>query len=54
MEAIEQAYQSWLPNRSEKTVIVDKLEIDFARMKMKKRKGEVIRCFLVDLFQYFP
>ncbi|VDN44611.1 unnamed protein product [Gongylonema pulchrum] len=55
MEAIEQAYQAWLANQSEKTVMVDKLEIDFTNMKLKKKKGEVDirRQFQVGLWTQF-
>uniref|UniRef100_A0A158Q918 VP13A protein n=1 Tax=Elaeophora elaphi TaxID=1147741 RepID=A0A158Q918_9BILA len=41
METIEHAYQTWLPDRSEETVIVDKLEFDFINMKLKKQKDWV-------------
>ncbi|MCP9261143.1 Vacuolar protein sorting-associated protein 13A [Dirofilaria immitis] len=39
MEIIEHAYQSWLPDPSEETVIVDKLEFDFTHMKLRKYKN---------------
>lgn len=41
METIEHAYQTWLQDRSEETVILDKLEFDFIHMKLKKQKDWV-------------
>lgn len=41
MEAIEHAYQTWLSDRSEEIVVVDKLEFDFIHMKLKKQKDWV-------------
>lgn len=47
MEAIEHAYQAWLPDRSEQTVLVDKLEFDFRRMELTKQKDRVLFCTFV-------
>lgn len=41
METIEAAYQSHLVKPTDNFVTVEKMEVDFTRMKMKKKKGEV-------------
>lgn len=40
MESIEAAYQKYLTSPTDRFITVEKLEIDFSRMKLKKRKGE--------------
>lgn len=51
IEDIETVYQSWLQAGSLGPMKVDKMEIDFERMKVKKKKGEV--CFVFVLFLFF-
>ncbi|VDK42182.1 unnamed protein product [Anisakis simplex] len=41
LNALESAYQQWQETESEGTTVVDGLEVDFSRMKWKKKKGEV-------------
>ncbi|VDM07504.1 unnamed protein product [Wuchereria bancrofti] len=55
MELIEHAYQTWLPDRSEETVMVDKLEFDFMHMKLKKQKdwADIRRQFQIGLWMQF-
>lgn len=40
MEDIENSYQNWLLNKVD-LVKVDKFDIDFSRMVIKKKKSEV-------------
>ncbi|KAM3721577.1 Intermembrane lipid transfer protein [Dirofilaria immitis] len=55
MEIIEHAYQSWLPDPSEETVIVDKLEFDFTHMKLRKYKNwtDIRRQFQIGLWMQY-
>ncbi|KAL3998071.1 N-terminal region of Chorein a TM vesicle-mediated sorter family protein [Acanthocheilonema viteae] len=55
MEKVEHAYQAWLPDHSEETVIVDKLEFDFNHMKLKKQKDwiDIRRQFQIGLWMQY-
>uniref|UniRef100_A0A915Q109 Vacuolar protein sorting-associated protein 13A n=1 Tax=Setaria digitata TaxID=48799 RepID=A0A915Q109_9BILA len=55
MEAIEHAYQAWLSDRSGEIVVVDKLELDFINMKLKKQKDKVDirRQFQIGLWMQY-
>lgn len=53
METIEHAYQAWLPERSEEVVIVDKLELDFVNMKLKKQKDWVFFDTFATIANHF-
>ncbi|VDP21601.1 unnamed protein product [Onchocerca flexuosa] len=55
METIEHAYQAWLPDHSEETVMVDKLEFDFMHMKLRKQKDwiDIQRQFQVGLWMQY-
>lgn len=49
MDAVEKAFQEWQKNPTDRPVVVDKLEIDFGRMKLKKKKDEVCDILLLLL-----
>uniref|UniRef100_F1KPF0 Vacuolar protein sorting-associated protein 13A n=1 Tax=Ascaris suum TaxID=6253 RepID=F1KPF0_ASCSU len=55
MDAVEKAFQEWQKNPTDRPVVVDKLEIDFGRMKLKKKKDEtdIRRQFQTGLWMQY-